>query len=208
MSGRLEGRVYRDLGGEGFVSAAPTVVNPRTQAQMDARARLSLAVRLWRELPPDAMGRGREGAEANAGFSPTTGRRRSGRGDLVFRGLAAKYLQIHGGVRAPTEPPPSPFYGEGIVVTATGGASGVRFAASSPNSPGGLTELLVQPLAAAYRKPHPEEYRTRAFVAFADGALEAEVPLSPGAYACAIRFVRGTTGQAGPLVPLGVVVAG
>ena len=38
------------------------------------------------------------------------------RGDLVFRGLAAKYLQLHGGTSVP---PATPFSGDGIVVEAT-----------------------------------------------------------------------------------------
>ena len=97
----------------------------------------------------------------------------------------------------PEGPPPQ---GEGVL--------GIVFSASAPNSPGVWTELLTQRLAAAWRKPHPNEYRTRAFVGYATGSTEAVVACEPGAYACAVRFVRAATGQASPLLPLGVVVVG
>ena len=261
ISGRLGGRVYRVIDGQGFVSAMPRVVDPRTPAQIAARERLERAVALWRELPLDAMGRWRLFAEAGAAFDVRTGRRRSVRGDLVFRGLAAKYMQIHGGMTAPTEPPASAFTGDGVAVTVSDspspdgsfgrggrgerlpepppphptasyacsqgtslsitnpmeegvqtlqeeplGEGAILFSASAPNSPGVLTELLTQRLAAAWRKPHPNEYRTRGFVAFESGATEAVLPCAPGAYACAIRFVRADSGQASPLLPLGTVV--
>lgn len=134
----------------------------------------------------------------------------------MFRGLAAKYLQVHGGNTVPTEPPVGAFMGEGIVVTATGSSplrpssptdppSGVLFTASAPNSPGMLTELLLQRLPVRHRMPKAREYRTMAFVAFAGEPVV--VPCAAGAYACAVRFVRAATGEATALVSSGTVEA-
>ena len=205
LSGRLGDRVYRDLGGRGFVSAMPETVNPKTPKQVEARERLALAMRLWAELPPDAIDRWR-----------LYGMREGRRGDLAFRGLGAKYLQVHGGRAVPTEPPTERFSGDGIVVRAEaapippGGDpwedGAVVFSASGPNSQGAVTELLLQRLPARHRKPSEKEYRTQTFVAFAGEA--AKVKASPGAWACAVRFVRSATGQASGLVPIGIVEVG
>ena len=83
-------------------------------------------------------------------------------------------------------------------------ASGVRFAATSANSAGVVTELLVQPLKNVRRAPG-KFYKSTAFVTFASGSLTYDLPLNPGAYAFAYRFVNPTTGQATGERLLGVV---
>ena len=165
-SGRLGGQVFRQSGGETIVGPVPEKNDPRTPRQTASRARFTRATLLWQALPLDAIARWR-----------AYGAREGRRGDLVFKGLAAKYLQVHGGSEAPQEPPTSAFLGDGIVVEASADPTpappqgeGIRFAANAPNTPGVLTELLLQPLAARHRAPHPEEYRTQAFVDFAGGA--------------------------------------
>lgn len=95
------------------------------------------------------------------------------------------------------------FAGTEAGATEEGEAIGVRFSASGPNAAGVVTELLVQKLKSLHRKPSLKEYKSRGFVGFAPGALEADVPCAPGAYACAIRFVRAETGQETALVPIG-----
>ncbi len=60
------------------------------------------------------------------------------RGDNLFRGLAAKYLQVHGGFTAPTLPPASPFLGDGIAVVANPAA-----AADPPLECGDLAPLWL-----------------------------------------------------------------
>ena len=113
------------------------------------------------------------------------------------------------------------FLGDGIGVVVTGplpqpplqdeplgeGAF-VTFSATAPNAPGVVTELMLQKMAGAHRKPTLKGYRTREFVAFAAGALSVAVPCEPGAYAGALRFVRWDTGQETGIVPLGRVVVG
>ena len=93
-------------------------------------------------------------------------------------------------------------------VTAAGAAKSVVFTANFPNTPGVVTELLLQPLAGPNRRPIASRYRTRAFVAFAEGGQTRAVEARPGAHAAAIRFVNGETGQASALFPLGTVVVG
>ena len=202
LSGRMGNRVYRQVGGETIVSAMPIKVDPRTPKQLASRAHLTEATRLWGELPLDAIDRWR-----------LYGLRLGRRGDLVFRGLAAKYLQLHGGTSVPTEPPATPFAGDGIVVEATAAAvppggnpwsdGAVVFRAHAPNTPGVVTELLLQRLAKRYCVPKQDAYRTQAFVAFAGELVR--VPARVGAWACAIRFVRADTGQASAVLPLGVI---
>lgn len=132
----------------------------------------------------------------------------------AFSGLAAKRLQMFPDEPVPRLPPTSAFLGDGIEVSVAPlpgrgegvGGPAVTFSASGPNSEGVVTELILQRLAGKARKPTAKGYRTQGFVAFAAGALTAEVPCEPGAYAGAIRFVRAATGQETALVPIGKVI--
>ncbi|RYG26564.1 hypothetical protein EON82_02830 [bacterium] len=81
----------------------------------------------------------------------------------------------------------------------------LTFSADRANAPGVVTELLIQPLANRRRAVYKDKYVSRGFFAFAPGSLEATVECPPGAYACAIRFVRAATGQETAIVALGVV---
>ena len=83
LSGRLGNRVYRIVDGQAFVSVMPETVDPKTPKQVAARERLDLAMRLWRELPLDAIDRWRLYG---------MGERR--RGDLVFRGLGGGWTGL------------------------------------------------------------------------------------------------------------------
>ncbi len=78
----------------------------------------------------------------------------------------------------------------------------VTFTASAPNAPGVITELLLQPLPSPNRTPKPRDYRTQAFVAFTPENLTATIPVEPGCYAAAYRFVDPATGRSTMLVAL------
>ena len=67
-----------------------------------------------------------------------------------------------------------------------------------------MSELLLQRLESRNRAPVGKAYRTRAFVAFAPGTLEASLDVPVGPWACAVRFVREAAG----LIELGVVEVG
>ena len=102
-----------------------------------------------------------------------------------------------GGKRVPDLSPLPPLPNE------PSGEGAIRFSPSAPNTPGVLTEILVQKLAGKHRKPVPKAYRTAAFVAFTNEPFD--LPVEPGVYACAIRFVREATGQETQIVPIGKV---
>lgn len=86
------------------------------------------------------------------------------------------------------------------------GTSVITLSPSAPNTPGVLTEILVQRLAGKHRKPVAKAYRTAAFVAFTNEPFE--LPVEAGVYACAMRFVREATGQETQIVPIGKVQVG
>lgn len=191
------------------MAAAPARVNPRSPLQEAQRRRVAIVNTLWAALPLESIARWRAYAEGPS-FQPLSpAQERSSRaasGNALFKKLATKYLVVHGGFVAPTEPPAAPFLGDAIVVGVAGSALGAVFSASAPNSPGVLTELLLQRLPARHRLPKARDYRTLAFVEFAGGPVS--VPAAPGAYACAVRFVRADTGQESATVPLGTVEVG
>ena len=119
-------------------------------------------------------------------------------------------------------PPATPFGGDGVLVTAANGGEGGRgckdreggdphsspssrsliFSASGPNSPGVVTELLIQLLRIAVSTPEPAKHRHMAFVSFVDGHLSEPVPAPSGWVSPAVRFVLTATGQASGLLLL------
>ena len=153
----------------------------------------------WRAVGPEALTAWRCYAE-EAGLQPYQ----------AFTGLAAKCLQMRPDAPVPESPPTSPFAGDGIAVRIAVGPEGsdIGFFANAANSPGVVTELLLVRLASRNRRPQAKAYRTRAFVRFEGDVREASVAVEPGAWACAVRFVREATGQMGALVELGVVTVG
>ena len=71
---------------------------------------------------------------------------------------------------------------------------GTRWTASAANEPDTVTELMVQKLPNPRRKP-TKQYTAAAFVQFTAGALTYDLPLDPGTYSLAYRFIRLSTGQ-------------
>ena len=120
-------------------------------------------------------------------------------------GLYTKFIQVN-----PTQtlviPPASPFTGDTITLTVAGGGGKITFTASAANSERVITELLLQPLANAYRKPQTGNYVSRGFFTFITGTLSRSLDVPPGAYAAAYRFVNAGTGQEVKRVTLGTVV--
>jgi hypothetical protein len=119
--------------------------------------------------------------------------------------LAIRFLQVNPQGTIPRLPPATPFAGDGLVVSVEGLEGAVRFGASQPHLPDVTTELLVQRLLSVHRRTYLERYRTQGFHAFGPPL---ELPLRTGLYACTVRFVRVSTGQATRLVELEVVEVG
>lgn len=175
--------------------------DPRTPAQAAARERMTLAARAWKSLTLAEARAWREYAAALDQQPPW----RPAKAQTRFVELAIRFLQVNPQGTIPRLPPATPFAGDGLVVSVEGLTGAVRFAASQPNSPDVTTELLVQRLVSVHRRTYLERYRTQGFHAFGPPA---ELPLRSGLYACAVRFVRVSTGQATGLVELGLVEVG
>lgn len=191
----------------GLVIRARTVPrNPRTPAQTAARARFARASAAWAALSPAQLAAWRAYADTLQRVSPAGGPPYVPTANNVFTSLAAKFLQVTPDGDIPMDPPATPFFGDGIVVTAAAESGAIRFTASGPSAAGVVVELLLQPLAHATRAPISTRYRPQAFVSFASAGDSHTVPAAPGAYAGAIRFVRASTGQVSALGPLPAVV--
>lgn len=79
------------------------------------------------------------------------------------------------------------------------------FSTNAPNGADVTTELLLQPVGSLHSKGTPALFRTKGFHTFTSGSLSGTVAVPSGCYACAVRFVRPSTGQSSALVPVGTV---
>src|SRR5258706_15690238 len=138
---------------------------------------------------------------------PRTGKSYHPTGITAFTALASKFLQVSPAGTIPLTPPTTSFAGDPPVITATGGAAKVTFNSGSINAANVTTELLLQPLKSANRKPQPGGYRTKAFQVFVNGGLSAIVTIPAGWYVPAYRFVNILTGQDVGMVILPAVQA-
>jgi len=169
--------------------------NPRTTAQNNARANLTRAAETYRNLTAAQAAIWIAYGLTITKKNPVSGTSYHPTGIDAFVALAAKFLQVNPGGVLPLIPPVNAFPGDAIAVTAAGAAGQVTFTASAANAANVKTELLLQPLRSRNRAPSAIGYRTKAFVAFAAGALTANVAVPAGLYAPAYRFVNTQTGQ-------------
>jgi hypothetical protein len=177
--------------------------NPNTPPQEAARSYFKRATQAYEALPKAKV----DAWNAYASQFKTRnkqGKLREKHGLNVFTGLATKFLQVNPNGAIPQDPPSSDFNGDGASLTVTAGSGKLTFTSNLPNSAGVVTELLYQRLANGNRKPG-KGYKTGAYVAFAPGSLSRDVPVPPGFYAAAYRFVRTATGQQSEIRTLTVV---
>ena len=182
--------------------------DPRTPAQIAARARQARAARAWGDLDPSAVAAWTVWARAR-GLQPNN----------AFATLYKVLLRLDPAAPAPPSPPAHAFFGDSIAIGVDppspsgsswrGGQGGeaLLFSASAPNAPGLVTEILLQPLASRNRRTYADKYRHAAYVPFAD-TLPHVVPCAPGWVACAYRFVNAATGQVTEIAELGAVRVG
>ncbi|QYK56558.1 MAG: hypothetical protein KF733_03540 [Fimbriimonadaceae bacterium] len=133
-----------------------------------------------------------------------TGQEYSPTAKNVFVGLASKVSQVDPLAPVPRVPPAAEFLGDTVGLTVTGVPGGARFTAGAANGADTTTEILVQRLANVRRRP-TGRYVHGAFHTFTPGSLSYDLPLAPGVYALAFRFVRPSTGEMSGLRRLGVV---
>ena len=179
----------------------------QTPDQKAQASRMTAVAALWNALSDEAVAAWKVYAAGLIRRSDVSGREYAPGGYNAFAGLAMTLLRMDPGAAVPAWPPVGGFGGDGIGILVAGGSGAVRFVASGPNRAGVATELLLQRLVNARRTP-TKQYKGLAFVAFAGAGAIAEVPVEPGAYACAHRFVERATGRAGFLQTSGIVVVG
>lgn len=142
---------------------------------------------------------------------PATGKVYHPTAKNAFVSNALKLLQIDPCAELPLDPPAVSFSGDSIDVSVCDAsqdffgcdsASTISLCSSGPNQPNTVTEVLVQKLKNCRRTP-TKQYRSMGFIQFTEDCLSHEIPLEPGIYSCAYRFVNRTTGQSTKKVVLG-----
>ena len=118
--------------------------------------------------------------------------------------LFAKFQQARPGVVFPSNPPATSFGGDTVTFSVDTTDEKLQLVVSKANAANVTTEIILQPLVNARRKPQKSGYSTYGFHAFATNALTLQLMVPSGAYAVAVRFVSLTTGQELARVPLGV----
>lgn len=215
LTGGIAGRVGNVLFVQGpsgtYLRSMPARrVGAVSETEREGQEATALVSVYWSGLSPEAMGRWRAYAGERTAARPHE-RQTVTSGWNEFFTLGKKLLQIDASRPLPTEPPTGRFPGDLVQFEAQAyaaeGEAGVLFVANRPNDEGVLTEFLLQRLANGGRLPTARGYRSQGFVHF-EGADEAEIPATPGWYACATRFVEAATGRATALVPCGVVFVG
>ena len=204
--------------------------DPKSVAQTARRLALTRVSQAWGELSDEARAAWEAYALDLHDLSPTPSLSRARSGYRVFSSLGLKALQVSPEGSVPALPPGSPFYGDGakfnvaqaslpanrgvaigspeFAGTEARATPNLTFTCLVPNSPGVVTELLIQPLVSPGRKGEADKYRTQGFVAFAAAGQTVDVPCPAGTVLCAVRFVEAATGQASGLVPLGRIRVG
>lgn len=219
VSGRLSGIVYVQGRNGTLMRGLPARRVGRVSDAERAGQDLTRSVAdHWARLDPAAMARWRSYVQAQSALRAGGGRSATNGWNEYFA-VGKKLLQIDAQRDLPAEPPTGRFVGDlvqfGVEAYADGDLvpdhlreerppQGVRFVANRGNDEGVLTELTLQGLANGGRLPTARGYRSQGFVAF-EGAGVAEVPVFPGWWACATRFVEAATGRATELVPCGTV---
>lgn len=178
------------------------VKNPNTAAQSGVRANLSKASATFKGLTSAQVTQWANYAATIVRHNPVNGTAYNPAPNAIFVALASKFLQITPGGTIPVTPPASAFAGDSIAVTAAGASGSVTFTASAGSGTNIKTELLLQRLPSANRTPGAKGYRSKRFVAFAGTGLTSNVPVVPGIYVPAYRFVNTATGQDTGLIML------
>lgn len=180
----------------------PTYARPTTPKQQENALRMKSANLAWSTFTGEeadlwnayALTITHHNAQTDADYHPS--------GYNAYLSLTLKLLQINPGVSVPRTPPTRRLSPDNLTLTLTAGKGELVFTAEGVNSPSVKTELLLQILPNARRKPTPN-YLSKGFFTFTPLLPTVTLPVAPGAYAAAYRFVNTETGQMRPLVTLG-----
>ena len=201
-----DGNVVIRKGRSGLVLTPRTSPsNPESGAQLFVRGNLTKAAKTFKGMTSTQAEAWDNYGESITRHNPVSGGTYTSTGINAFVELTTKFLQASPSGTIPMTPPTTAFTGDTITVTATGESGAVEFTASAANASGVKTELLLQPLSSANRKPDPNGYKSAYFVAFASGGMSLQIDAGPGYWAAAYRFVKTATGQATDLIQLPVM---
>lgn len=179
--------------------------NPRTAAQIANRNYFSLSARGYANLSPSNLALWRTFSAAIRKVSEDTGEEYSPNPFNVYMTLTKKFYAANEGTGTPpVTPPTASFAGDAINITATATTGKVTFTASAANSTNVVTELWLQPLRNANRKPSATGYRIKGYFQFVGATLSTNISVPAGVYAAGYRFVNKVTGQSTPFVPIAV----
>lgn len=201
VSGRLGDTIVVQLPQGTTLRRPPKYRKVLSEGQRAAATRLSQASAAWNTLTAEQAEAWRAYAEEQVRHNALTGERYVPTAISVFTALSTKFLMVQPEANVPLAPPESLFIpgtGQVLISASTGG---IVFSPISPDTPGQVTELLIQSLRSPRCKPG-QQYRSAGFTAFGGPAF---VALAPGSYACAIRRVEIASGRTGLIMPLGAV---
>lgn len=207
VSGRVGNVVFADTPHGTVIRELPEQSRKISEAQAWVRMRLGRASAAFRAMTIEQAAAWRTYAEGlNAGM-PESRTRGGISAQQAFNALTTKLLQIDPQAEIPLLPPSEPFGGDALVFALAPAPGGVEVSVDRANAPGVVTELLLQRLPSVHCRTYMQRYRTAGFFGFGSG-LSTVLPCAAGVWAVAARFVRAGTGQAGPVMELGVVVVG
>ncbi len=173
--------------------------DPKSPAQMSMRSVFAEAARAYRKLDAQTHAKWQSYAGSQVKIQPTTGEAYHPRAIALFTALAGKRIQAGASLPASFAPPAGPWVPPNGAVSVTAIPGAIRLASEPEPIPSNARlELLLQPLPHELRKPVIPKMRTRAFL---DLTLSptVDVPVEPGVYGVAVRWIDLETGQSAPL---------
>lgn len=213
---KMPNNMLRVLDKEVFAKTAAAVVpSPLARPLSESQKRRMCAAEAWSALSADAQGTWTQWAAKFRRYSPAKGRVVCPTARSLYIKAALDRWRLDPGLPTPVQAPETAFGGDEIgvfVVLPTRARPGkpgcVRFESTGANRPGVLTAILLQRLSRAGRNLSPRSLRPMDYVAFSDGCALIDLPVEPGHYAAAYRFVDAGTMQMGPVLEAGRVSIG
>lgn len=178
-----------------IVSERSTPANPNTAGQLAARDRFRAATTAFRGLTSNQEKAWEAYADTFSDRDDITGKSRRPNAINLFVRYATKFLQVTPGGTIPLAPPTTGFAGDKLLLDVESDPGQLTITANAANTAGTTTEILIQRLASPNRNPQPGAYRHAAFKVFTSGSLSVVIPVTPGHYSVAARYVSVATGQ-------------
>ncbi len=185
-----------------IVKKKARITPSNTPKQRTARSNFAQASKLYKTLTDPEIALWEAYAAAHPVTDKLSGEKYTPTAINLYNALTSKFFQITPNGNAPVLPPAAAFTGDSLTLTALPGDNEVSFRATAANAAGVKTELLLQPLVSRTRKPAPGKYASYGFTTFAAAGHAVGVPVAPGFYAPAYRYVNPATGQVTSIVPL------